>query len=337
MFKFYEMCPNVDGAYGEKYKLAEFQYFDIGNLYGFVRKKDGIRRFKEGLIWQARGNFKSSEMGVLCCYGMSADCYYPPYQPELKQYENNPNIVVLAVDKEQTKEVRGVTAEIVRHSPKLQKQIRVGKGNNKSTYINSIKRGGEMVSVSSKTDNLDGGKLNYIIADEWGAHTESQRLDTLRGGFGKKKQCMLLKISTASKDAQIKPAKDDYDRCIEILNGRIQDETYFIVIRELEPTDDISDFSLYEKCSPVFREHNDYSEGLLEQVKDEYNKAFTSTNEQTKIEYIIKRTNQWQVGSEQKYLTQDMLNKLDELMIPENEFLELIKIDLVFVVLTLQK
>ena len=324
-FKFYEMCPNVDGAYGEKYKLAHFQYFDLGNIFGWVKKKDGVRRFKEALIWQARGNFKSSEMGVVCCYGMSADAIYPPYQPELKTYENNPNIVVLAVDKEQTKEVRGVTAEIVRHSPKLQTQIAVGKGNNKSTYIKSVKRGGEMVSVSGETGNLDGGKLNWIICDEYGAHLENQRLNTLRGGFGKKKQCILIKISTASQDALLKPAKEDYDRCIEILNGNIIDETYFIIIRQLEPKDDIADFYLYEKCAPVFREKNDYSERLLEQVKDEYNKAFTSNNENAKIEYIIKRTNQWQVGSEQKYLTQDMLDMLVASQVPEEEFLQMIK------------
>ena len=324
-FRFYEKCPNVDGAFGETYRLAEFQYYDLGNLMGWTCKGTGYRRYKEAFINQSRGNFKSSEMAVLCAYGMSADCYYPPFKPELRQFENNPRIVVLAVDAEQTKEVRGNCAEIVRHSKELQEQIDVGRGNNKSTYIRSKKRGGEMVSVSSELNNLDGTKLNWIIADEFCAFREDKRLNTLRGGFGKKKQCMLVKISTQSDDAENKPAKVDFDRCIELLHGRIVDETYFVVIRQLEPQDDIADFSLYEKACPVLREKNEYANRLITQIKDEYNKAFPLGTAQAKIEFIIKRTNQWQVGTEEKYLDQEMLDKLVQSQVKEEDFLEMIK------------
>lgn len=323
-FKFYEKCPNVDGAFGETYKLAEFQRFDLGNIMAFVCKDTGYRRYKEAFINQSRGNFKSSEMAVLCAYGMSADCYYPPFKPELRQFENNPRIVVLAVDAEQTKEVRGNCAEIVRHSKELQEQIDVGRGNNKSTYIRSKKRGGEMVSVSSELNNLDGTKLNWIIADEFCAFKEDKRLNTLRGGFGKKKQCMLVKISTQSDDAENKPAKVDFDRCIELLHGRIVDETYFVVIRQLEPQDDIANFDLYEKACPVLREKNEYANRLITQIKDEYNKAFPLGTAQAKIEFIIKRTNQWQVGTEEKYLDQDDIDKLIASQVEEDEFLEMI-------------
>ena len=323
-FRFYEKCPNVDGAFGETYRLAEFQYYDLGNLMGWTCKGTGYRRYKEAFINQSRGNFKSSEMAVLCAYGMSADCYYPPFKPELRQFENNPRIVVLAVDAEQTKEVRGNCAEIVRHSKELQEQIDVGRGNNKSTYIRSKKRGGEMVSVSSELNNLDGTKLNWIIADEFCAFREDKRLNTLRGGFGKKKQCMLVKISTQSDDAENKPAKVDFDRCIELLHGRIVDETYFVVIRQLEPQDDIANFDLYEKACPVLREKNEYANRLITQIKDEYNKAFPLGTAQAKIEFIIKRTNQWQVGTEEKYLDQDDIDKLIASQVEEDEFLEMI-------------
>lgn len=324
-FKFYEKCPNVDGAFGETYKLAEFQRFDLGNIMAFVCKDTGYRRYKEAFINQSRGNFKSSEMAVLCAYGMSADCYYPPFKPELRQFENNPRIVVLAVDAEQTKEVRGNCAEIVRHSKELQEQIDVGRGNNKSTYIRSKKRGGEMVSVSSELNNLDGTKLNWIIADEFCAFKEDKRLNTLRGGFGKKKQCMLVKISTQSDDAESKPAKVDFDRCIELLHGRIVDETYFVVIRQLEPQDDIANFDLYEKACPVLREKNEYANRLITQIKDEYNKAFPLGTAQAKIEFIIKRTNQWQVGTEEKFLDQDDIDKLIASQVEEDDFLEMIQ------------
>lgn len=323
-FKFYEICPNPD-IQGRLLKLSEFQYFDYGNIFGWVNKKTGIRRFTRAFDWKARGNYKSTGAAVVCLHIMSNDPYYPPYHPELKVYEDSPNVVVLAVDYEQTKEVRGVAVSMVKRSPILQKHIAVGKGNNKRTYIKSKKRDGEMIAISGEIGNQDGGKPNLIVRDEAAAHKEEERFNTLCGGQGKKAQSLALSISTASDDAINKPVKNDYDRCVEILHGRIIDEEYFIIIRELEEKDDPADFSLYEKCSPVFRDHSEYSEGLLKQVKSEYDRAFNGGSEQQKIEYLIKRTNRWQVGSEQKFLTQEMLDKLVASQVKEEEFLQLIK------------
>lgn len=323
-FRFYEICPNPD-IQGKLLKLSEFQYFDYGNIYGWTDKKTGIRRFTKAFDWKARGNYKSTGAAVICLNTMANDPYYPPYHPELKVYEDSPNVVVLAVDYEQTKEVRGVAVKMVRRSPKLQKYIAVGKGNNKSTYIRSKVRDGEMIAISGELGKQDGGKPNLIVRDEAAAHKEEDRFNTLCGGQGKKAQSLALSISTASDDAMNKPVKAEYDRCIEILHGRIIDEEYFIIIRELEEKDDPADFSLYEKCSPVFREHSEYSERLLKQVKSEYDRAFNGGTEAQKIEYLIKRTNRWQVGSEQKFLTQEMLDKLVASQIPEEEFLKLIK------------
>ena len=242
-----------------------------------------------------------------------------PYQPDKRTFELNPNILTLAVDRNQTKEVRGTAMEMARRSPAIFPQVSV-----KTTYIKGKKRGGEITAVSKETGNLDGEKLNLIVCDEWAAQTEEMRLNTLRGSFGKRMQCLLLKITTAGQDALHKPAKTDYDRCLEILHGRVIDDTYFIVIRTLGEKDDPADFSLYEKQTPMLRERNEYSERLLEQIKDEYNKAFNGGSEQQKIEYLIKRTNRWQVGSEQKFLNQDQLDMLVASQVDEKEFLDMI-------------
>lgn len=320
IFKFLEKCANVDAPQGTFIKLAHFQYFDLGNIFGFVHKETGVRRFNEALIYEARGQGKSTECAGISLYCLTADKIYPPYKPTKGHFELNPSIVTLAVDREQTKQVRGTAMEMARRSPEINAQINV-----KNTYIKGKKRGGEITAVSKETGNLDGAKLNLIIADEWAAHKEENRINVLRGSFGKREQCLLLKITTAGDDAMHKPAKVDYDRCLEILHGRIKDDTYFIMIRQLGAKDDPADFSLYEKAAPMLREHNEYSERLLKQIKDEYNKAFSGGSEQQKIEFLTKRTNRWQVGSEQKFLNQEQLDKLVASEIPEEEFLLLIK------------
>lgn len=319
-FKFFESCANIDGTEGEFLEIADFQRFDCGNIMAFVHEDTGVRRFKEGIIFQSRGQGKSTECAVIELYVLTADKIYPPYQPNKGHFELNPNVVTLAVDREQTKQVRGTAMEMARRSFALKKQVDV-----RQTYIRGAKRGGEITAVSKETGNLDGGKLNLIIADEWSAHKEEQRINVLRGSFGKREQCLLLKITTAGDDAMTKPAKVDYDRCLEVLHGRIKDETYFIMIRQLGEKDNPADFSLYEKCAPMLRGKTAYAKRLLEQIKDEYNKAFNGGSEQQKIEYLIKRTNRWQVASEQKYLTQDMLDILVASQVPEEEFLKMIK------------
>ncbi len=320
IFNFFSQCANIDAVDGTFLELAEFQYYDLSQIFSWVHRDTGTRRFKEALIFQSRGQGKSTECAVIELYVLCADKIYPPYQPEKGHFELNPNIVSMAVDREQTKFVRKTAMDMARRSPFLKDQIDV-----KQTYIKGKKRGGEIAAISKEIGNLDGAKLNLIVADEIAAHKEESRINVLRGSFGKREQCLLLKITTAGDDAMIKPAKTDYDRCLEVLHGRIKDDTYFIMIRQLGEKDDPSDFSLYEKCAPMLRENNAYSKRLLEQIKDEFNKAFSGGSEQQKIEYLIKRTNRWQVASEQKYLTQEMLDMLVASQMPEKEFLQMVK------------
>lgn len=322
-FRFANMCANVDGAVGEKITLRDFQCYDFGNIFGWVQKKDGVRRFTEALIYEARGQGKSTSCAEASNYGLTSDCWYMPYQPQDRQYENEPNITILAVDKEQCQEVRGCAMLMAQMTPELAGQITVGK-----TFIRGTKRGGKIKSVSKETGNLDGAKLSMVICDEWAAHKEEQRLSTLRGSFGKKKQCLLIKITTAGLDCATKPAYTDYEQCCRILRkattSNESGENYFISIRELEANDNVSDFSLYEKCTPMLRSNDEYAERLLKAIKNEYYKAFDGGTETQKTEYLTKRTNRWQISAEDKFLKVDDFNHLKRCFVGKSEFDRLI-------------
>lgn len=321
--KFFSQCPNTEDT--TMLEMAEFQYFDTASIFGWVRKDNGARRWREVLIYQARGQGKSTLCATIGLYVLSADKIYKPYDEKNGVFEPNQYICLMAYDKDQTVQVRKPIIDMVNRSSVLSSQIDVGKGDSTKTYIRGKKRGGEIKAISKETKKLDGEKLNLIICDEWAAHTEQQRLATLMGSFGKRKQSMCVKITTAGSDCMTKPAKADYDRCVEILHDRIKDDRYLIIIRELDEKDNPADFSLYEKCSPMLREHNEYSERLFAEIQDEYNSAFNGGTEAQKIEYLIKRTNRWQVGSEEKYLDQEMLDKLVQSQVKEEDFLEMIK------------
>lgn len=319
-FRFANVCANVDGLVGEKLVLQDFQKFDFGNIFGWVRKDNGVRRFTEALIYESRGQGKSTIGACVSLFGLVSDCWYMPYKPEERLYENEPNIVTLAVDREQCKQVRGCAMSMAQISPDIAGQVDVG-----LTFIRGKKRGGTITSVSKEVGNLDGGKISIIICDEWAAHKEEQRLATLRGSFGKKKQCLLIKITTAGLDCAVKPAFNDYERCCNILRGVFSAERYFISIREMEANDRVDDWTLYEKCTPMLRAGNDYSERLLDAIKTEYQTAFEGGTETQKTEFLTKRTNRWQVSSEDKFLDIDDFNHLRNCQMKHEEFEELIK------------
>lgn len=324
-FNFFEKCPNTEAPKGTLLKLAHFQYFDFGNIFGWVRKDNGSRRWRNVLLFEARGQGKSSACAAITLYVLTSDKIYPPYQPQNGYFEPNQQICLMAVDKDQTKHVRAPVIGMVNESDKLLEHVSCGKGDTTKTYIRGKKRGGEVVAISKETGKADGEKLNLIICDEWAAHKEEGRLSTLLGSFGKRKQNMCIKITTAGDDCMTKPAYNDYKRCVEILHGRLTDERYLVVVRQLEEKDDFTDFSIYEKCAPMLREHNEYSRNLLENIQDEYREAYEGGTEKKKNEYQIKRTNRWQFVSEQKYLTQGQLDKLVASQVDESEFWRMVR------------
>jgi len=112
---------------------------------------------------------------------------------------------------------------------------------------------------------------------------------------------------------------------VMILAGDIINENYFIVIRELDEGDDVHDFSLYEKQSPILRSKNAYAKGLLAQIKREHDEAYGKRSVSQIREYLIKRCNLWQVDAEEKYLQSRELEMLRKSVVPVDEVMPMIK------------
>lgn len=320
-FRFAKMCVHIEGVFsGQPIELDTWQKFDFGNMLGWVHKITGKRRFNKALIFNPRGQAKSTTCAILSLYGLNSDCRYPPFKPEERQFALNPRITCIAVDKQQAREVRDSAFKMAAASPKINNQVIV-----KKTYIENKKRGGQLNNVSRDASNKDGGKEDMIIADEYAAWKDEKALNTLVGGFGKKPQCLLVIITTGGDDASTKPALNEYNAALKILNGEVIDDKYSIMIRQMPKSMKVDDFKHYEIFTPILRSHNEYAEQLLATIKDEYKRAFESDQPSKKREYLIKRCNLWQVDSEEKYLDSECLAKLRSAIISQNEFLDLIR------------
>lgn len=317
---FERCCRHVRGPYaGELIELQPFQIFDLGSIFGWVRVETGQRRFNKAFNMRARGNVKSTEMSGIALYGMCSDCCYPPGQPELRRYEEMPEVECAAVDKDQAKRVWGDAKSMGEKSPDIMKRLKI-----RRTYVEHKTRGGWLRPLSKDSKNKDGLATCIAIIDEYHAHPTSLIHDVIWSGFGKRKQSLMLIITTAGQDSENSPCKKEYDLCCKILDGEIPNEDYFIMIREIDENDDPHDPATWVKANPILQEDNEYSRELLKQIKSEHDLAYGSGDPAKIREFLIKRCDRWQAGSANKYMS-GVMDKWKALAIGRDEFLNLVK------------
>lgn len=320
IFDYFKLCRHVRGAFsGDAIELDDWQKFDLGSIFGWVRADSGKRRFKTAYIRVARGNTKSTMMSGVANYGMTGDAFYPPGHIELAKYEMKPEVVCGAVDKEQAKIVWDDAKDMALGSPDILKRLRVQK-----TKISHKTRGGELKRLSKDTKNKDGGAPCIIIIDEYHAHPTDLVKRVTSSGKGKRSQCLEFIITTAGEDAENKPCKIEDDIVKKILSGELPSETYFGVIREIDDEDDPHDEKCWIKANPIFRNKNEYSQELYNTVKEEHDLAFGSGDPSKIREWMIKRVNRWQVDSENKYMS-GCMDKWKSLAVSREKFAELMK------------
>lgn len=304
---------------GQPIALQPWQVFDLGCTYGWVHKDTGARRFSRTYNKRARGNFKSTEKSGQALYHMCADVMYPPYQPELAVFEREPEVECAAVDRGQAMRVFGDAKKIAAASPNIAKRLVIPKSN----PVVHRTRGGYMRALSKDTKNKDSGAPSYFVVDEYHAHPTSDIYDIGLNSFGKRPQALLDVITTSGDDAQRKPCYTEETYAKRILDGDVQDETYFAMIRELDPEDNPHDKALWCKANPCLRYPNEYSTYLLNQIETEYTAAYGS-NDPTKIrQFLTRRMCLWQTGSVNRYLDERCMALAKAAQVSKAEFAEL--------------
>lgn len=315
------LCRHVKGAFaGKPLILQDWQLFDLCNLFGWVNANTGKRRFRNGYIRIARGNTKSTMMSAIVLYGMTADVLYPPYRPSEKRFEQSPEVVCLATDRQQAGIVWGDARTMALASPNILSRLNV-----KKCTISNKTRGGSLNKLSKDSNNKDGGAPTMIVIDEYHAHPTSLVKDVVSSGKGKRSQCIEIIITTAGEDSENKPCKLEDDIVKKILNREIIDESYYGMIRELDDNDDVHDEKIWVKANPILREMNEYSKDLLLQIKQEHDLAYGS-NDSAKIrQWLIKRVNRWQADSEEKYFNSDYMQRWKTTYTKHTDMLEMLR------------
>ncbi|MGB9813521.1 MAG: terminase large subunit [Thermovenabulum sp.] len=233
------------------------QKFVFGNIYGWVHKDTGLRRFKKAYWQVARKNAKSQSLACVASYEAMA------------LGEPMAEVYIGATKREQSKIVWNEVKAQLQGCEHLKGKYRVAYGK-----IEHFKSGSVIVPLS-KEDGKTGDGLNVQcgIIDEYHAHPTSEIYDVLVSGIAARPQPLLVIITTAGFDLNNPCYAVEYRYVSQILdpNSPIENDEYFVMINELDRDDDVKDESVWVKANPIlcsYKEGMEFLRGALKEALD---------------------------------------------------------------------
>lgn len=302
IYAWFRYCHHVEGPLaGKPIELEPFQKFDLGSVFGWVHMETGLRRFEKAYDQMGRKNGKSTMMAGTGLYMMAGDG------------EESPAVYCAAVDKEQARIIYRASKAMAQKSPDIRKRLKI-----RDYEIGHMTRGGQMRALSKDTKNKDGLNPSCGIIDEYHAHPTSEIYDLLWSAWGQRAQALMFIITTAGFDVEQNPCHKEYDYCKQILKGLINNERYFVMIRELDEGDDEHNPANWIKANPL----RAATAAGLKKIQEQHDEAFGSRDPVKIRNFRVKILNIWVYGAEDNYIG-DLLPVWNSLAVSRDEFIEL--------------
>ena len=221
----------------DKMVLQPWQCFVESNLYGWVDKKTGYRRFREGLILVAAGNGKSTMVVGNAVYMLSVDG------------ERGAEVYCLANSREQARIIYDECRAQVEASGALSRSLRTTRD---GIYFDPLKC--KIQPLASDSKNLDGRNVHLGIFDEIQEYRDYKLINVIKAKTKKRKQPLILYISTLGTVID-GPLMDYYVLGSNILDGsdaisKRASDRVFVYIDEIDEKDDPNDVSCWGKANP---------------------------------------------------------------------------------------
>nr|DAU25815.1 MAG TPA: Large Terminase [Caudoviricetes sp.] len=231
--KFLQLLPQSTGKFaGKPLQLQSWQKWVIYSIFGFKHKKDGKRVVREVYIEVARKCGKSTLAAGIMLYMLTADG------------ENEAQIIFAANSYSQAQLAFTMSKNFISHLDKKGKLFKTFRDQIKFPATKSV-----MKVVSADADKLDGLNSSAFVLDEYHAAKSNNVANVLTSSVGMREQPLMLYITTAGFD-MTNPCYQLRSTYIDILDGKLQDDSIFSAIYTLDDGDDIEDESNWIKCQP---------------------------------------------------------------------------------------
>ena len=237
--EFFRFLRHSKGEWaGTVVELQPWQQFRIGAVFGWMREDpetgEASRRFRTAYNEVARKNGKSTEAAGIGLYMLDADG-----EPGAEVYS-------AATRRDQARIVWDEAARMVERSPALRKRVKVlrGRGN-----MHILETHSKFEPLGADVDGMDGLNVHAAIIDELHAHRTREVWDVLDTATGARKQPLIWAITTAGFD-QTGICYEVRTYAAEVLEGRIEDDTFFAYIATIDEEDDPFDEAVWIKANP---------------------------------------------------------------------------------------
>ena len=267
---------------GQPIILTEWQKFRECQIYGWIHRETGRRRFRKAFTEVARKNAKSQMEAGEALYELSVTA--------VKNDEVN-EIYTAGVKREQSKIVF-TESDLMTRKTLLRSKFRF-----KRDEIRHLKTGSFMKALS-KEDGKSGDGTNpaMLIIDEYHQHPNTDFYDLALGSNTKEPLTSI--ITTAGKDLTYPCFTQEYDYCSKILNPAVdaENDTYFVDICEADPGDDPGALDTWKKANPI-RAY--YPEGI-QKISEEYEIAKQMPEKM--VAFMTKILNVWVQAKDHGYM-----------------------------------
>lgn len=233
--KLIEYMPHTKGKWAREKKkitLEPWQLFGMACTFGWVRKKDGLRRFRESYWEVPRKNGKSV---IAAGVGLAMFCADGEFGAEV--YSG-------ATTEKQAWEVFRPARLMVMRTPELKALlgIEVNAGN-----MNRPEDGSRFEPVIGNPG--DGASPSCSIVDEYHEHIADDLYVTMQTGMGAREQPLMFIITTAGANIS-GPCYDKRQEVIEMLEGIVPNDELFGWIWTIDEGDDWTDPKVLAKANP---------------------------------------------------------------------------------------
>jgi len=238
--EFAEMMPHVKGKWsGNTMVLESWECFLLTTVFGWLRKSDGLRRFRELYAELPRKNGKSVIGAIIGNYMFAADG-----EPGAEVYSGATNLL-------QALEVFRPAWLMTQKTEGFRNAFNIELGGTEKNpgNIYSTKTGSRFEAVIGKPG--DGASVHCGMVDEYHEHPDDTLYDCFVTGMGARTQPLLAVLTTAGTNTSY-PCYAKRKQVISVLSKQKDSDALFGVVYTIDKDDEWTDFKVWEKANPNF-------------------------------------------------------------------------------------
>jgi len=217
---------------GKRLHLEPWQVFIFANVYGWVHKDTGLRRFRKAFIFMGRKNGKSTMVSSVLIYDLMKT-------PGAEGY-------CAATKRDQSKIVFDSVSQMVRQHEDLAGMLQIFRSTH--TIVNP-NNAGRVAALSHEADTFDGLNPSTAVIDEVAAMKTYDIIQVLQSGTTARPEPLIFEITSGS-DNTTSAGAQEFERSSKILENVYKDETYFCIMYTLDKGDSWKNEANWIKANP---------------------------------------------------------------------------------------